>query len=585
MVPLTPKDPSVPVLSFKRLAAVSLAALLTACASAPADAPQVAGPAPATSTRGEVMVAAANPLAVEAGLNVLRKGGSAVDAAVAVQAVLGLVEPQSSGLGGGAFMTYYDARTGKVTGYNGRETAPAGATPDMFMANGKPIPFFDAVVSGRATGVPGAVAMLSMAQAQHGKLAWKDLFADAERLADQGFVVSPRLAGMISGPAPQAGRPDALAYFTKPDGSKYAAGDTLKNPAYAATLRKIAAEGPKGLLEGSVAQAIVAKVGEGPLPGSMTLSDLKAYRPKADPAVCNPYRIYVVCAPEGPSSGAALLEALGILERTDIAERGPKDPQAWFLFAQASRLMYADRDRYFGDPAFVDVPVKGLLAPDYLDQRAKLIGTVAGPAPAPGTPRGAGVRAPDATREPGGTTHFVIVDADGNAVSMTTTVESIFGTGRMVGGFFLNNQLTDFSFSPTLTDGVPAANAVAPGKRPRSSMSPVIVLDKQGRFLAALGSPGGNSILAYNLKTLVGVLDWELSMQEAINLPNLVARGDSFASEPEKYAPGVVEALAAKGIVFRGSGGEGSGIHGVIVTPDGLQGGADPRREGVAKGF
>lgn len=573
------------VLSLKRLAVVSLAALATACSTAPTEAPKVSGPAPAASTRGQVMVAAANPLAVEAGLNVLKKGGSAADAAVAVQAVLGLVEPQSSGLGGGSFMTYYDARTGKVTAYNGRETAPAGASPDMFMANGKPISFFDALVSGRATGVPGAVAMLSMAQAEHGKIAWKDLFVDAERLADEGFVVSPRLAGMISGPAPQAKRPDATAYFTKPDGARYAAGDVLKNPAYAATVRKIAAEGPKALLEGSIAEAIVAKVSEGPLPGSMTLADLKAYKPKSGPAVCNPYRIYVVCTPHGPSSGAALLEALGILERTDIASRGPNDPQAWFLFAQASRLMYADRDRYFGDPAFVDVPVKGLLEPTYLDERAKLIGTVAGPAPAPGNPKGAGPRAPDATREPAGTTHFVIVDAAGNVVSMTTTVESIFGTGRMVGGFFLNNQLTDFSFSPTMSDGVPAANAIAAGKRPRSSMAPVIVLDKQGKFVAAVGSPGGNSILAYNLKTLVGVLDWKLSMQDAIALPNLIARGDNIASEPDKYAPGVVDGLAAKGIAFRGSGGEGSGIHGVIVTPDGLQGGADPRREGVAKGF
>ncbi|MFN3512966.1 MAG: gamma-glutamyltransferase [Phenylobacterium sp.] len=563
-----------------RSAVLAFALFAAACSSVPRAEDAAAAPGP------RAMVASANPHATEAGLEVLRRGGSAVDAAVAVQAVLGLTEPQSSGLGGGAFLTYYDAKSRKVVAYNGRETAPAGATPDMFLdESGKPIGFLQAVTSGRATGAPGAVAMLALAQAEHGKLAWKDLFGSAERLADEGFVVSPRLAGMINGAIPQAKTPDATAYFTKADGTRYAAGDVLKNPAYAATVRKIAAEGPKAILEGSIAEAIVAKVAQGPLPGALSLADLKAYRPKVGPAVCRPYRIYVVCVPDGPSSGAAVLQGLGLLERTDIAERGPADPQAWFLFAQASRLMYADRDRYFGDPDFVDVPVEGLLEPAYLDARVKLIGERAGPAPPPGAPRGAGVRAPDATREPAGTSHFVVVDAAGNVVSMTTTVESIFGSGRMAGGFFLNNQMTDFSFTPTTSDGVPAANAVAPGKRPRSSMSPAIVLDRQGRFVAAVGSPGGNSILAYNLKALVGVLDWKLSMQEAIALPNLIARGDNIAAEPAKFAPGVVDALAEKGIVFRGSGGEGSGLHGVMATPEGLQGGADPRREGVAAGF
>lgn len=574
---------------FKRFVAVPLALTLAACATSqtqPPSTPSASSAAPSgTAASGQVMVAAANPLAVEAGLTVLRKGGSAVDAAVAVQAVLGLVEPQSSGLGGGAFLTYYDAKTKKVIAYNGRETAPAGATPDMFLENGKPLGYPAAVTSGKATGVPGAVAMLAMAQAQHGKIAWKDLFGDAERLAADGFVVSPRLAGMIAGPFPQGQTDDAKAYFTKPDGQRYQAGDVLKNPAYAATVRKIAAEGPKAILEGSLAQAIVAKIAEGPRPGTMTLTDLKAYKPKVGDAVCRPYRIYVVCVPNAPSSGAALLEALGILANTDIAERGPADAQSWFLFTQASRLMYADRDRYFGDPDFTPVPIEGLLDPAYVAERAKLIGEVAGPAPAPGKPRGAGALAPDATNEPGGTSHFVVVDAAGDVVSMTTTVESIFGTGRMVGGFFLNNQLTDFSWSPKNADGTQAANAVAPGKRPRSSMAPAIVLDRQGRFVAAVGSPGGNSILAYNLKALVAILDWKMSVDDAFRLPNLVARGDSFASEPARYAPGVVDALAAKGVVFRGSGGEGSGLHGVKVTPQGLQGGADDRREGVAKGF
>ncbi|KQW71149.1 gamma-glutamyltransferase [Phenylobacterium sp. Root77] len=577
------------MLQLQRFAALPIALALAACATATKEAPPSApaSAAPVASAPGfKAMVSAANPLAVEAGVKVLREGGSAVDAAVAVQAVLSLVEPQSSGVGGGAFMTYYDARTKKVVAYNGRETAPAGATETMFLdASGKPLPYPVAVTSGKATGVPGAVAMLAMAQAQHGKLPWKDLFSDAERLAADGFVVSPRLAGMIAGPFPQTGTPDAKAYFTKPDGQRYQAGDVLKNPAYAQTVRKIAAEGPKALLEGSIAEAIVAKVHEGPLPGTITLSDLKSYKPKVDDAVCRPYRVYVVCVPNPPSSGAALLQALGILSHTDIADRGPTDPQAWFLFAQASRLMYADRDRYFGDPDFTPVPLEGLLEDSYVAKRATLIGDVAGPAPGPGTPRGAGALAPDATKEPGGTSHFVVVDADGNVVSMTTTVESIFGTGRMVGGFFLNNQLTDFSWAPANADGTKAANAVAPGKRPRSSMAPTIVLDREGRFVAAIGSPGGNSILAYNLKALVGILDWELSVQDAFNLPNLIARGDNIASEPARYAPGVVDALAAKGVAFKGSGGEGSGLHGVMMTPQGLQGGADERREGVAKGF
>jgi gamma-glutamyltranspeptidase/glutathione hydrolase len=570
------------MLKFPRLAALALGFALTACAATtttPSPTPVAQGP--------RVMVAAANPMAAEAGLKVLRQGGSAVDAAVAVQAVLGLVEPQSSGLGGGAFLSYYDARTHAVTAYDGREVAPAAAAPDWFLGpDSKPISRLEAFTSGRATGVPGAVAMLSLAQAQHGKLAWKDLFGEAERLADQGFTVPPRLGAAANSRFPQASQPDAVAYFTKPDGTRIQVGDTLKNPAYAATLRRIAAEGPKALLEGPIAQAIVARVNQGPRPSAMTLADLSAYRAKTGPALCRPYRIYVVCVPPAPSGGPGVLEALGLLERTDIARRGPQDPEAWRLFAEASRLMYADRDHYVGDPAFVKAPIEGLLDPKYLDARAALIGPVSGPAPEPGVPPGAPARAADATREPAGTSHFVVVDTAGNVVSMTTTVESTFGTGRMVGGFFLNNQLTDFSFEPADPDGAPAANAVRPGKRPRSSMAPVIVLDRQGRFVEALGSPGGPAILAYNLKALVATLDWGLSLQAAFDLPNLVAKGDAYAAEVDQVSPEVKAGLAAKGVTLTaGRGAEGSGLHGVRATPGGLEGGADKRRDGVAIGY
>ena len=557
------------------LAPFALALLLSACAT-PQDV--TAQPAP------KAMVAAANPMAVEAGLKVLRAGGTAADAAVAVQATLGLVEPQSSGLGGGAFMTYYDAKTKQVTAYNGRETAPAAATPKLFYGDdGKPLNRTTAILSGRSTGAPGAIAMLSLAQSQHGKLAWKDLFGEAERLADGGFPVPRRMAAAAASSSAQAATPDAVAYFGKSDGTKVQIGDLMRNPAYAATVRKIAAEGPKALLEGEIAQAIVTKVHEGEHPGALTLADLKGYKPKADPGLCRPYRAYIVCVPGAPSGGPAVLEALGILQHTDIAKHR-NDVEGWYLFSQASRLMYADRDRYIGDPDFVDVPVQGLLDPAYLAERAKLIGPSPAATVAPGKPKGAGVRAPDRTQEVHGTTHLVIVDQWGNVVSMTTTVESIFGSGRMVHGFFLNNQLTDFSFSPEDRDGAPAANAVAPGKRPRSSMAPAIVLDKNRNFVAAVGSPGGPSILAYNLKALVGMLDWKMPVQEAINLPNMIAGGSFYAAEVDKFSPELRTGLEARGVkLTSGFGAEGSGLHGIEVVPGGLRGGADPRREGVAK--
>jgi gamma-glutamyltranspeptidase / glutathione hydrolase len=537
-------------------------------------------------TKPAAMVAAANPAATEAGLAVLRAGGSAADAAVAVQATLGLVEPQSSGLGGGAFMVFYDAKTKKVTAYDGRETAPMGATPDMFLkADGKPMNFADAVLSGRSAGVPGAVALLALAQKEHGRLAWSSLFAGTERLAEDGFTVGPRLAGLLALKAPQNTAPDVIAYFSRPDGSRTQAGDRIKNSTYAATLRRIAAEGPAALLAGPVAADIVSRLAREPMPGTMTLKDLADYAPHEAPALCRQVRQWTICTPNAPSGGPATQEGLGILAQTDIAAYGPGDAQGWYLLAQAERLMYADDLQYVADPAFVKVPVTGLLAPDYLAARARLIGDKAGPAPTPGAPVGAPRYGPDHTLEPGGTSSFAIVDRWGNVVSMTTTVESLFGDGRMVDGFFLNNQLTDFSFSPTDKKGDPAANAVAPGKRPRSSMAPTIILDSDGRFVAAVGSPGGLAIPAYVLKAIVGAFDWKLSIQDAVALPNLVAFGDFYISEPAKLAPGVVAGLAAKGITLGGGyAAEGSGLHGIVLRDGVLEGGADPRREGVAKG-
>jgi len=561
---------------------------LSACQQVPpraADRAAATAQAPTEATAQSAGVAAANPLAVEAGLEILRAGGSAVDAAVAVQAALGLVEPQSSGIGGGAFLLHYDAGTRRITAYDGREAAPLGATPGMFLdEQGQPLPYADAVTSGRATGVPGVMPMLGLAHQQHGHLPWPELFGGVERAADQGFTVPKRLARFANSQFRQATLPDARALFGKPDGSTVQAGEVLRNPAYAASLRALAERGPRALIESPIADEVIARTHAEPHPGTLAAADFAAYRPRQADPLCRPYRIYVVCVPPPPSSGVSLLQMLAILEQTDIASRGPADPQAWFLFAEASRLMYADRDRYVADPAFVTVPIEGLLDPAYVAGRAKLIGERAGDPPVAGEPPGLAAAArfgADATVEAAGTSHFVVVDGDGDVVSMTTSVESLFGSGRAVGGFFLNNQLTDFSHRP-VEDGRPVANAVAPGKRPRSSMSPVLVLDRRGHVIAALGSPGGSAILGYNAKTLVGLLAWELPLQQAIELPNLIARGKDFFGEAAKFAPEVLAGLAARGVEVKAGRGEESGLHGVVLHDDGrLEGGVDPRREGV----
>ena len=560
-----------------RIILATFAAFALASCAAAHERPVARGP------DARIFVAAANPLAVEAGLAVLRRGGSAVDAAIAMQAMLSLVEPQSSGIGGGAFMTWFDAKSGKVMAYDGRETAPAGASEGMFLdANGKALPFGQAVLSGRATGVPGALRLLDLAYREHGKLAWRTLFADAERTAREGFLVSPRLGRFLGAHFPQSDAPDVRAYFANPDGGMMKAGDRLRNPAYAEFLRRLAAQGVKALYEGPTARRIVARVQAAPLGGSMTLADLAAYRPIERPALCGKYRVYAVCVPPPPSSGIGLLQLLALLERTDIATRGPQDPQAWYLFAEASRLMYADRDRYVADPAFVPVPITGLLDPAYVAGRARLIGAVAGPPPARGVPPGVLPPPGDATHEPAGTSHFIIRDAQGNVLSMTTTVESIFGSGRMVDGFFLNNQMTDFSLQPRDDQGRLAANAVAPGKRPRSSMTPLILLDGQGHFAGAFGSAGGNAILAYVAKSMVAAIDWKLATQDALALPNLVARGPVFNGEIDKFPPEVLQGLEARGIKLRPGQGEDSGVQAVMVRDGHFDGGYDPRREGRA---
>lgn len=578
--------------SFRALAAVITATTLalTGCAGGTGSAGRAASAPQAAAIQAPVargpFVAAANPLAVEAGLKVLREGGSAVDAAVAIQAVLGLVEPQSSGLGGGAFMMMFDAATGETTSYDGRETAPAAATPELFYENGRPLGVGEAILSGRSTGAPGAVAMLAMAHRAHGRLPWNALFGDAERLARDGFTVSPRLAGFVAATRGQARTRWANAYFTKPDGTRYVAGDVLKNPAYAETVAELAAGGAEAFYNGRIAREIAETVAREPRPGALTAEDIAGYRPIERGALCRPYRIYVVCVPPPPSSGVAVLQLLAMAERTPDIHGGPDSVEAWTAFAQLQRLMYADRDRHVGDPGFVGVPVQGLLDPEYVAARAALAPGLTGAAE-PGAPPGGMFAGPDATREPAGTSHFVVVDARGDAVSMTTTVESVFGSGRMAAGFFLNNQLTDFSFTPLRPDGAPAANAVAAGKRPRSSMSPVIVLDRQGRLVGAFGSPGGPSILAYNAKALIAVLDWGLPVQAAFDLPNLVARGDGFGADTDRFSEALRAGLNARGVTLSPNASENSGLHGAMWRQGaagwGWDGGADDRREGVAR--
>lgn len=569
--------------SLKRVVVVVVALALAACASASAPG------TPSQQSRGEAMAAAANPHAVEAALEMLRQGGSAVDAAIAAELVLGLVEPQSSGIGGGGFMLFYDAASERITGYDGRELAPAGARADMFLdRSGRPLAFLDAQASGLSVGTPLVVPMMKLAHDDQGRLPWARLFEPAIRLAEDGFAVSPRLAGLIAY-AGERGRLRAdfaaRAYFFDRRGSPLQVGDILRNPEYAATLRAIAEHGPRAMTEGPIAEGIVAAARRNPRGGSLTLDDLRNAQPRRFEPVCGAYRVYRVCSTNAPASGNAVIAILGMYERARPQPAGAESADDWAAFLWASRLAYADRDYYMADDTAVPVPTTELIAPDYLDARAMLIDVSRAPAQVnPGVPPGTGDlfdrwgRAPS---DDNGTTHIAIVDAWGNAVSMTATVESAFGAQRMTNGFLLNNQLTDFAFQPNLS-GKPVANAAAPGKRPRSSMSPVIVLDRTGELELVIGSPGGSSIIGYVARSTIGILDWNLTVQQAIDYGNATARTGEVSAEVNRFPPGVAEALTARGWRLQQTSlGEVSGIHGIRVTPQGLQGGADPRREGI----
>lgn len=552
-------------------------ASLVTTAAPPAEAPR------------EAMVNTANPLATDAGAQMLRRGGSAVDAAIAAHAVLGLVEPQSSGIGGGGFLIAFDAGSGRVEVIDGRETAPAGARLDMFLGDdGRPLSHHDRIQSGHAVGVPGAVALYAKAHERHGRLPWADLFGPAIRLAETGFEVSPRLHGLLVRMAQYTDieeYPDTAAYFF-PDGAALPVGFLRTNGAYAATLRAIAERGPVAFYEGEVARAIVARTALPPRPGTLAESDLAAYEAKVRDAVCAPFRTYRVCGAPPPSSGLAVLEILGLVERMAPEPIGD-DVAGWSAYIDAMLLSYADRDHYVGDGDYVDVPVADLLAPAYLDARAAQRPTP-GVAPGPGDP-GAVLRdtpiidrwGRDPTDEVPGTSHLSVVDGYGNAVSFTASVEFVFGSQRMASGFVLNNELTDFSSLPTL-GGKPVANAVAPGKRPRSSMTPTLVFDADGGLVMATGSPGGNSIIAYTTKSILGMLDMGLSVADAVALPNVVPRGLPVRVEADVASEEFVEGLRARGYPVDDSQGENSGLHPIRVTTEGLEGAADPRREGVA---
>ncbi|WP_122299619.1 gamma-glutamyltransferase [Pseudomonas syringae] len=552
------------------------------------------------------MAAAANPLAAEAGREMLRQGGSAIDAAIAMQAVLTLVEPQSSGIGGGAFIMLWDGHN--VQAYDGRETAPAGATERLFLkADGTPMAFTDAQIGGRSVGTPGVLRALEMAHKKSGHLPWAKLFEPAIRLSEQGFAISPRLHSLITADRFIAQSPDMAAYFLNADGSPKATGTLLKNPALAAVFKRIAKEGPDALYQGSIADEIARKVQGHRNAGSLSQADLKGYTAKQRAPLCTDYKQWKVCGMPPPSSGGiAVAQILGTLQaletrtpRLAIAPMTPvksaspaglePTPEAVHLLAEAGRLAFADRALYVADADFTPVPVAGLVAPSYLAQRATLIGERSMGIAKPGQPAGIQVAyAPDRSPLRISTSQVVAVDDQGGAVSMTTTVEAAFGSHVMVQGFLLNNQMTDFSFIPA-ENGQPVANRVQPGKRPRSAMAPTLVFDRNsGELLATVGSPGGSQIIEYVSKSLVAMLDWKLDPQAAISLPNFGSRNGATELEAGLFSPALKQALKDKGHALSEIE-MTSGVQAIVRTRDAqgkvtLSGGADPRREGEALG-
>jgi gamma-glutamyltranspeptidase/glutathione hydrolase len=577
---------------FRRLA---FALLVAAMSAGPAGA-QVLAPAPEAATgrmakthgtAQRFMVAAANPLAASAGRDILRAGGSATDAAIAIQLVLNLVEPQSSGIGGGAFLLHWDEAGRHLTTLDGRETAPSAARPDRFIGpDGKPMRFADAVVGGRSVGVPGTLKLLEEAHRRWGRLPWARVLAPAIALAEDGFAISPRLNGLLSGERNLAKDARAAAYFYEADGKAKAVGTTLRNPAFAATLRVIAEKGTDAFYAGEVAQDIVATVtGHTTNPGDITLNDLAAYKVEEREPVCGAYRVWRICGMGPPSSGAvAVQQMLGILETQPLARLGP-GAEAAHWFSEAGRLAFADRNLYLADPAFIGIPLAGLIDRDYIRSRASLVipERSMGRARAGEPPnKRAQLLAPSDGIE-NGTSHISVVDADGNAVSMTTTIEDGFGARLMTaGGFLLNNELTDFSFLPE-EDGKPVANRVEGGKRPRSSMAPTVVFDAFGRLYAVVGSPGGSQIIGFVAKTLVALLDWKMDPQSAVDLGNFGSRNGPTELEKGTEAEGWKAVLEAKGHEIRLLE-MTSGIQAIVKTPEGFVGGADGRREGVAIG-